>query len=557
MIEMTITNAGRKAITDSIAAGKTAVISRIGVGTGKYTPTESQTALQAEIKRLDITEGGSAGDNAIHVCYQDESTSAYSVYEFGLYLNDGTLFAVYSTTEAILQKTKNGIALLAVDVVLNDISVNQITFGDVSFTSAAATTTNAGVIALATTEETVAGLVGNKAITPAGLSVKIGNAISNLNNAGMLHCNGGYAIANNVDYPEVLSVAFRTDWDFVDISKKFFPVKMGYSSTYGLNFYMHAGDGRLRLFINNTTYVSQAIASYVVSTIRSFLNEGLNSFVLAIAKDVDGNFLPKLYINGNLIENASTVKVPAFAMGSGEFKLNCYTTSSANITTGEVAYQDVCVFNFDMSEESSPYTIADYQIGKSIPPSLKNIVYFGSGKNPDVVSADAIYAWNGNNYILTQPSNSHTTKAVRYKFPLNNGEGINVSFTNLTGGVMVNGAYGKFEFLNNASSIVKTFTIASETLSESWVATDNIVQTRFTFNCTAVDSADARVPTVFENFKITKNGAMLALEDYTITNGTTKMIFDVSGNNNDATITGNVSGDKDINIQRLVDFIKA
>jgi hypothetical protein len=49
----------------------------------------------------------------------------------------------------------------------------------------------------------------------------------------------------------------------------------------------------------------------------------------------------------------------------------------------------------------------------------------------------------------------------------------------------------------------------------------------------------------------------LALEDYTITNGTTKMIFDVSGNNNDATITGNVSGDKDINIQRLVDFIKA
>ena len=51
--------------------------------------------------------------------------------------------------------------------------------------------------------------------------------------------------------------------------------------------------------------------------------------------------------------------------------------------------------------------------------------------------------------------------------------------------------------------------------------------------------------------------ALLALENYTITNGTTKQIFDYSGNANDATCSGSVKGDNDNRVQRLVDFIKA
>ena len=53
--------------------------------------------------------------------------------------------------------------------------------------------------------------------------------------------------------------------------------------------------------------------------------------------------------------------------------------------------------------------------------------------------------------------------------------------------------------------------------------------------------------------------ALLALENYTITNGTTKQIFDYSGNAKDATCsgTGTIKGDNDNKVQRLVDFIKA
>lgn len=50
---------------------------------------------------------------------------------------------------------------------------------------------------------------------------------------------------------------------------------------------------------------------------------------------------------------------------------------------------------------------------------------------------------------------------------------------------------------------------------------------------------------------------ILALENYTITNGTTQMIFDYSGNNNDSTVTGIVKGDNDNRIAKLIDFIKA
>ena len=54
--------------------------------------------------------------------------------------------------------------------------------------------------------------------------------------------------------------------------------------------------------------------------------------------------------------------------------------------------------------------------------------------------------------------------------------------------------------------------------------------------------------------------ALLSLQDYTITNGSTQQVFDVSGNANDATATlsegGSVKGSNDIGVSRLIDFIK-
>lgn len=170
MINMVITTAGRQAIVNAQKTGTNAVtIEKIAVGTGKYTPVATQTGLQVEVKRQLIAEGGSTGDNAIHVAYRDESNASYTVYEFGLFLTDGTLFAVYSSSTAILQKSVNSVAFLSVDITFEDIDVSSITFGDVTYSNAVATTTNAGVLMVASDDEVIAGTANQKAVTPNNL----------------------------------------------------------------------------------------------------------------------------------------------------------------------------------------------------------------------------------------------------------------------------------------------------------------------------------------------------------------------------------------------------
>ena len=170
-MKMVVTKVGRQAIVNAGQTGTNAVtISHIGVGAGKYTPSESQTALTEEIKRLPIIEGGGTGDGAIHVAMQDADAQAYTVYEVGIFLADGTLFAVCSQTEPVVQKTKATELLLALDVTFADVDVKSIKFGDVSFGNAAATTANAGVVQLATDDEVKAGTDSQKALTPAAMT---------------------------------------------------------------------------------------------------------------------------------------------------------------------------------------------------------------------------------------------------------------------------------------------------------------------------------------------------------------------------------------------------
>lgn len=170
-MDIVITSAGLQSLINAEQTGTNAVkITQVGVGSGKYVPTKDQTELRSEIKRLPVTEGGQTGQHEIHVALQDNSAESYAVYEFGLFLSDGTLFAVYSQTgEAILNKLATSNALLAIDVALEDVNAEQITFGDVTYTVAAGTTENAGIIELATEEETQAGTDAQRAVTPAGL----------------------------------------------------------------------------------------------------------------------------------------------------------------------------------------------------------------------------------------------------------------------------------------------------------------------------------------------------------------------------------------------------
>ena len=135
-MDIVLTTAGIQAVINAQETGTNAVtISGIGVGTGKYTATKEQTQLQAQVKRMPILEGGQAGDNAIHVACKDDGPGSYEVCEFGLFLSDGTLFAVYSQSTPIIAKQESSNLLLAIDMKLEGVNAGNIAFGDVSFES--------------------------------------------------------------------------------------------------------------------------------------------------------------------------------------------------------------------------------------------------------------------------------------------------------------------------------------------------------------------------------------------------------------------------------------
>lgn len=168
-LQITITDAGRAEVINAANNGTAPItITQVGVGTGQYSPDPAATALQAELKRLDTISGTVVADDTISVTITDESNDAYTVNEFGLYTDNGTLFAVYShATDSVVQKSTSGNLLMTVDVVLSTLDATNLTFGDTSFSNPPASETVKGVIELADEAEALAGIDNLRAMTPA------------------------------------------------------------------------------------------------------------------------------------------------------------------------------------------------------------------------------------------------------------------------------------------------------------------------------------------------------------------------------------------------------
>ena len=169
-ISIVITDAGLAEIVNADQTGTAPIVlTEVGLGTGQYTASPSQTALTGEFKRLDAVAGGAIGDNALHLSVQDDGNDTYTVYELGVYTASGTLFAVYSQPVPIIQKAAAAHMLLALDMVLTNVDPDSVTVGDTNFQLNSATTTRQGIIELANADEVIAGTDATRAVTPATL----------------------------------------------------------------------------------------------------------------------------------------------------------------------------------------------------------------------------------------------------------------------------------------------------------------------------------------------------------------------------------------------------
>ncbi len=166
----TVTDAGRAALLNAQNNGLAPVtITEFGLTETAIAPAVTDIALAGEVKRIATLSGDLVDDDTIHLIVRDESADTFTMQGMALYLDDGTLFAIYGQADAILTKTADSVMLLAVDIRFSDVNAASLTFGDTNFLNPPATVETSGVVELATAAETEAGADSQRAVTPAGL----------------------------------------------------------------------------------------------------------------------------------------------------------------------------------------------------------------------------------------------------------------------------------------------------------------------------------------------------------------------------------------------------
>ncbi len=173
-LNLIVTDEGRGRLLNAQLTGTDAVtIVEAGLSASSFTANPGMTALPGEIARVATAGGTATAEDTIHVSIRDDGSAAYSLRSFALYLDDGTLFAIYGQPAPILVKTADSAALIAVDCIFADISSAELSFGATNFLDPDATTTRKGLIEIATNAEAQAGADTVRAVTPAALAAAL------------------------------------------------------------------------------------------------------------------------------------------------------------------------------------------------------------------------------------------------------------------------------------------------------------------------------------------------------------------------------------------------
>ncbi|VWD50063.1 putative phage tail protein [Burkholderia lata] len=165
--QIIITDAGRAALVAAGNGGTNAhQVVEIGLANAPFAADKGLTKLPNELKRIKSFGGANVAPDTIHTTLKDDTADQYSLYGFGLYLENGVLLASYGQATPIMEKSPAAMLLLSSDLQFATIDATQLVFGDASFLNPPATTERQGVVELATQAEVNAGADDARAVTP-------------------------------------------------------------------------------------------------------------------------------------------------------------------------------------------------------------------------------------------------------------------------------------------------------------------------------------------------------------------------------------------------------
>ncbi|WFT02523.1 phage tail protein [Acinetobacter baumannii] len=133
-INFFLTDAGRNALNKAgDVASFGGELTHLAVGTGKFDASveaKNLTSLKNELARFSLNGGGvDTETGTLRFVMSIEPTLTMEVFELGIYLSDGTLLAVASTTEvqSIMSLHANVVAIVTFGFVLTDVNLKNVT----------------------------------------------------------------------------------------------------------------------------------------------------------------------------------------------------------------------------------------------------------------------------------------------------------------------------------------------------------------------------------------------------------------------------------------------
>ena len=191
-------------------------------------------------------------------------------------------------------------------------------------------------------------------------------AITKSDNGTLYFTRGSAEASPNLAF-DTLSVVFKTDFDFsvVQSTAVLFPFYFGLVTNGRITVQYGARD-RLRIRLNDVD-----VGFFERSDIAALTADGLNALAFVFKRLADGNLQASLFVNGVGVQNRATETgvYPTFF----EDRIVINRWGSSYIYDGTVRYSDFRIFSFDVSATDAPYSLADYQAGKRLPPDLSGV----------------------------------------------------------------------------------------------------------------------------------------------------------------------------------------
>lgn len=425
-------------------------------------------------------------------------------------------------------------------------------------------------------------------------TLELSNALITKQNDGQLYLNGGYAATNcKPTFGAAQSLLFTYEVSEAELDASPWSIIGNirvWDSKKGIGFAKNSSKEIQCGFNWGGTTETRALLR---ATTAQFADGKPHAWALVCGKNATNGFF-KLYRDGVLIKSQMSLAlfddfIPEYGFSFGKHQTSVSGDGAAKGRLSRIAF-----FNFDVSESNADYTLADYQSGKSIPPSLNMMTpqELLALKESDVASLqyytyhaeDIQYTavWENGYFVLKTTAETTITSALKgtfsifpyYTLPTSipAGARIEVSFddwvfyttyfkeypevpspTNpgyygwLTVGIDGNINHGEVRSDKNFKFIAHKASQLLYLMNHNLAVRGNVGDTI---------PANTVIYKV-KGLKIKVNGAALNLENYTIArNTTTRLVKDLSAGGYDATITGNIRGDMDRRVEVFVDEIK-